>query len=475
MNFRRCFITLLLLAAGGCTYLNQPLNPLTVNLENQRHNVTRCSLAANISPITTTADHVQDVRISPATHPSTTQAAAQADANDDGYFVGLSISGGGSRSANFAAACMFQLQSIGLLQKVDYISSVSGGSLAAALYCVSTDAEWNPADVQRKLSHAFATDLIVQTCLPWNWVALGLSNWDRSDILSDSFRNVLFTRNGKELTFADLRPQRPRLLINATDLQSGKSFVFCNETFDQLNSSLAAYPLAHAVAASSAVPVLLHQVTLRDFATTFKQYRHLIDGGVVDNLGVKSLVEVYRAQLKASGGAAYPHGAVFIVIDAKTNFDAKISSQGDTGLLETLEFGAGVTSTVLLNRASSATLAEIILESSPDSATAATLRHQRDQLMNDGYVHLDDIDGRPVHVLHLALSRVNDLHDLPFKSFSESVNSISTYFNIDSTEAYNLYQAASLLVQQRFHEPLRQIADELSGKTTTRPTTRLAR
>jgi NTE family protein len=254
------------------------------------------------------------------------------------------------------------------------------------------------------------------------------------------------------------------LLINATDLQSGKSFVFCNESFDQLNTDLAKYPLAYAVAASSAVPVLLHQVTLRDYSTTFKQYRHLIDGGVVDNLGVRTLVEVYRSQLRASGNKAYPRGAVFFVIDAKTTFDAKISEHGDTSLMQTLEFGAGVTSTVLLNRASSATLAEIILDSSPDTADAATLRRERDQLMNEGYVHIEDIAGRPVHVLHLALSRVNDLPDLPFKTFHESVNSISTYFNIDQTEAYQLYQAADLLVRERFRGPLTRIADELNGK-----------
>src|SRR5206468_12762518 len=113
------------------------------------------------------------------------------------------------------------------------------------------------------------------------------------------------------------RPDRPHLLINATDLQSGKPFVFSDESFDQINSDLARYPIAHAVAASSAVPVLLHQVTLRDYHTVFKQYRHLVDGGVVDNLGVRTLVETYRAQLKASDNTLYPNGAVFIVIDAK--------------------------------------------------------------------------------------------------------------------------------------------------------------
>src|SRR5439155_4176810 len=213
-------------------------------------------------------------------------------------------------------------------------------------------------------------------------------------------------------TFSDLLPDRPRLLINATDLQSGRRFVFCNQSFDEINSDLSKFPIAYAVSASSSVPVVLHQVTLRDFSTTFKQYRHLVDGGVVDNLGVKTLVETYRAQLKASDNTLYPNGAVFIVIDAKTNYDARISSRGDTSLLETLKFGAGVTSTVLLNRASSATLAEIILDSSPDNVPAVTLRKERDQLMNDGYVRIENIAGRPVYVLHLALSRVSDLSDL---------------------------------------------------------------
>src|SRR6185436_2664141 len=90
---------------------------------------------------------------------------------DDGNFVGIGISGGGSRSANFAAACMFHLQRLGLLQRVDYISAVSGGSLTAAYYCVSTDDEWNPAIAQKRLTHSFATDLLWDTFMPWNMVA----------------------------------------------------------------------------------------------------------------------------------------------------------------------------------------------------------------------------------------------------------------------------------------------------------------
>jgi predicted acylesterase/phospholipase RssA len=402
--------------------------------------------------------------------PASTRSAI--DPNNDGYFVGIAISGGGSRSANFSAACMFQLQRLGLLQRADYISSVSGGSITGAYYCICSDAEWTTPNVQQKLTHHFASDMVWTMSMPWNWLGLMFTNWDRSDILADSLQKHLYSRpDKKSLTFADLRSDRPHLLINATDLQSGKPFVFCDESFDQLNSDLASYPLAHAVSASSAAPVLLHQVTLQDFSTTFKQYRHLVDGGVVDNLGVKSLVETYRAQLKSSNGSVYPRGAVFILLDARTQYDARISSRGDTSVWESLQFSAGLSSTMLLNRASSATLDEIILDSAPDRADAATLRKERDQLINDGYVRLETSDGRPVYVLHLALSRVNELKDLPFKSFTESVNNISTYLNIDQAEAHQLYQAADLLVEQRFREPLSAIAGELNGSpaATTKP------
>jgi hypothetical protein len=228
------------------------------------------------------------------------------------------------------------------------------------------------------------------------------------------------------------------------------------------------------VAASSAVPVLLHQVTLRDFSTTFEQYRHLVDGGVVDNLGVKTLVEMYRAQVK-DDPSRYHKGAVFIVLDARTQHDARIGNRGDTSLLESLQFGTGMTSTVLLNRASTATLAEIILDSSPDQVTAAELRRNRDALINGGYVELKDVDGRPVYVLHLAMSRVDEISDLPSHGFKQSLNNISTYFNIAPSEAAVLYQAANLLVERRFPHELAKISDELNGvkhpATTTAATT----
>jgi len=459
--------------AIGCSSVNQPRNSTTVPLENRTENQTGAALHARFSPLDARGNTVVRPRRwgrGVSDRVATTRPIASEDPRHDGYFVGVAISGGGSRSANFSAACLFQLQRIGLMEHVDYLSSVSGGSLTAACYCLWEQKEWNPANVQAKLTHPFASDVIFNFLLPWNMVALAISDYDRSDLLADSLRKTLFTRKGRELTFADLRPDRPHLLINATDLQSGRRFVFCNESFDEINSDLSKYPMAYAVAASSAVPVVMHQVTLRDFSTIFKQYRHLVDGGVVDNLGVQTLAEVYEAHLRDAEDAVepspYPRGAVLIVIDAATNNDTRISHKSDTGLLETLQAGAGVATRNLLNRSSSATLAEMIVKYSPDTVDAKTLRQQMAALQREGYVELRDRDGRPVRIVHLSLNRVAELSKLPFHNFGESLNSIQTYFNIDPTEAYYLYQAADLLVGQRFGPALERIVEDVRAAST---------
>lgn len=475
MTYVKFMAAMWLVVMLGCTSVNQPLNPPTMAIEKRSLNQTRADLHARIAPFDSRGDTVirpsrwgQVLGVSELL--STTRPSTGKDPREDGYFVGIAISGGGSRSANFSAGCLFQLQRIGLMDHVDYLSSVSGGSLTAACYCLWSQDEWNPANVQTKLTHSFASDVIIEFLMPWNMVAMMASDFDRSDLLAGSLRNTLFMRDGRELTFGDLRADRPHLLINATDLQSGRRFVFCNESFDEINSDLSKYPLAYAVAASSAVPVVMHQVTLRDFSTVFKQYRHLVDGGLADNLGVQTLAEVYEAHLRDAEDSGkpspYPRGAVLIVIDAATNVVSRISHKSDTGLLETLQTGAGMASTNLLNRSSSATLAEMIVKYSPDSVDAKTLRQQMQELQRNGYVELRDRDGRPVRIVHLSLSRVSELNNLPFSGFGDRLNNIQTYFNIDPTEAYYLYEAADLLVEQRFGPALRKITADVRSAST---------
>ncbi|HET6252253.1 MAG TPA: patatin-like phospholipase family protein [Tepidisphaeraceae bacterium] len=463
----------------GCSNANVQLNDTRIPLQNRARNNTRSAVFAEVaSPAdqdpASTLNVQNTVRPNSPSHADGETPAGVID--KDGYFVGVALSGGGSRSANFSAACMFQLERVGLMKHVDYISSVSGGSLAAAYYCAHGPDEWNPANVQKHLSHAFATDLIFRSFLPWNIFAFTVSDWDRSDVLAGVFREQLFSEGGRPLTYADLRRDRPRLLINSTDLQTGRRFVFCNETFDELNSDLSRYPLSYAVAASAAFPVVLHPVTLRDYSTIFPQYRHLIDGGVADNLGLQTLVETYVSQVESAAAAGradpYPHGAVIVIINAQTKFNARLSSQSDLGLVASLSSSAGLTSHSLVNRASSATLAETIVSNARDDVTAKELRAHIAELDKNGFVSVIDKTGHPVRVIYISLSQLDSIKNLPFENFSEAVNTIDTYFNIKIEEAFNLYQAADLIMKGGMEAHVRGIVQEIeTGVPATQPAT----
>ncbi len=449
-----------------CTHRNVALNSADVEPANRARNSTLASIGANLPPL---RGGLSRLRGEPFTYDP---AEVPFVPRTRGFFVGVAISGGGSRSSNFAGACLLELEELGLLEKVDFISTVSGGSLAGAYYCVAPDELWNRQRVKEKLTQPFASDVIRKFLLPWNWFALSLTAYDRSDLLTESLQARLFTIEGRRATFADLRADRPRLLINATDLQSGDGFVFSNQFFDRINSDLSQYPLAAAVAASSAVPLVLHPVTLRDFSTASKKYVHLIDAGVNDNLGVVALLETYSAlvaQSQTAGrGNPFPGGARIIVIDARTEFDQRLADQGDFSILDSLRVGAGMTSTQLINRASSATLADIVVRHAADDATAKELRARMTELQDTGYVSAIDRNGNRIEVVHLALLRVNQLEQRQVSTFTERVNRIDTYFNISAKEADDLYLAAELLVGNVFNSRLRDIVKELEAEPKSR-------
>jgi hypothetical protein len=154
---------------------------------------------------------------------------------------------------------------------------------------------------------------------------------------------------------------------------------------------------------------------------------------------------------------------VLLFLDATVAFDARLSEHADINFVESLIAGAGLSSTALLNRAGSATMAEIIVQNAPDDARAEQLRDYIRELKNTGHLSLMDRRGHPVQVVHIALSRVDTLTEVPFMSFRESVNNIATYFNIDRTEAFNLYQAAKLLVEQKHEPALRGLFSPAAG------------
>lgn len=210
-----------------------------------------------------------------------------------GVFVGIALSGGGSRAANFSAAVLLELQKLGFLQQASAISSVSGSSLAAAYYGLYGEKQDPPRWNEKAVREAF------QANLEWRWLwkmlrpdrllLSAFTPYNRSDIMAEVFDDVFF--DGK--IFRDMSPtgslaKAPVILINATDLTNRSRFTFNDETFQAMASRLDTYPISKAVMASGAFPGVFRNVTLRDF-TEAEAYVHLYDGGPFDNLGVTSL------------------------------------------------------------------------------------------------------------------------------------------------------------------------------------------
>src|SRR5207245_2901676 len=207
------------------------------------------------------------------------------------------------------------LAELGALDRVDAISSGSGGSLAAAYYMLQ--GERGIAFTRREVDARFARDFQLRWLVRWfdprNALRYWFTAFDRSDIMVQVFDANLF----HGATFADLGRRlvpRPSLLINASNAVNGRKFVFANEEFNRLRSDLASYPVARAVMASGAFPAAFASVTLRDYRTgDDRRYVHLFDGGPIDNLGIGTLVKVLQNHLAKryldDAPAAEPAGA----------------------------------------------------------------------------------------------------------------------------------------------------------------------
>jgi hypothetical protein len=180
-------------------------------------------------------------------------------------FVGIALSGGGSRAAVFGAAVLRSLKEVGILQQAHAISGVSGGSIPVAYYGLFRDSPNFWETLVDRMAADFRLKLVKQFLIPANFIAVSLSPLDRSDLLADVLNDQLFGSK----TFRNLISKLPRIFIGATSMRSGALFTFTEEDFlGRVDSRLDTFPIATAVAASSAYPGLLDSVTLRDYSPT---------------------------------------------------------------------------------------------------------------------------------------------------------------------------------------------------------------
>ena len=210
--------------------------------------------------------------------------------------LGLALSGGGFRAAAFHLGTFRKLQELGLLDKVDLLSCVSGGSIAGAFLC----ANWGEPDVLDRLDTYLRTKSIAVSS-----VVGGLLNpfTSRLDELAKTYDRDLFGN----ATLASLK-SGPRIYLNATNLATGNLFFFIaggggkeelgEHELGQTEASN--IKISEAVAASSAFPpVFPPQLLGQDkFQNDQVDYVTLTDGGVYDNLGVNPLMRVDRNDLQ---------------------------------------------------------------------------------------------------------------------------------------------------------------------------------
>jgi predicted acylesterase/phospholipase RssA len=248
--------------------------------------------------------------------------------NSDDVFVILAFSGGGTRAAAFSFGALEALDQLkfnwhgserSLLDEVDIISSVSGGSFTAAYYGLHGKAALK--DFPEKFLYKNITlDLGLSVLNPLNWPRLASADFSRIDLAAEVYDRELFGG----ATFRDLAAvhSRPFIVLNATDMTYVSRFEFTQDQFDFLFSDLSSYPVAHGVAASSAFPGLLTPLTVYDYQPApgyvrpqwlsdaadnraaapreyayalamgsylgrDRPYVHLMDGGLADNIGLR--------------------------------------------------------------------------------------------------------------------------------------------------------------------------------------------
>lgn len=236
---------------------------------------------------------------------------------------GLCLSGGGYRAMLFHLGALLRLNEAGRLPGLARVSSVSGGSITAAVLGHRwSRLEWSPEGIATNLEDCVVAPvraLARETVDVWA-VLKGLHPFKSvGEQVAAAYDEHLFAG----ATLADLPgPGGPQFIINATNLESGVLFRFSHAYAADWRVGLIEaprIPLARAVAASSAFPPVLSpfEIDLREERWTtvrgneldpraFRGEIALSDGGVYDNLGLETVWKRCREVLVSDGGGQMP-------------------------------------------------------------------------------------------------------------------------------------------------------------------------
>ena len=298
------------------------------------------------------------------------------DAGTSDMMVILMFSGGGTRAAALGYGVLEELErqkiwlngkETRLINQIDLVYGVSGGSVLATYFSLH-GADTIPSFEQRFLKQNFQRQVAKQVFSFANMPRLSSPEFGRGDLLQEQFESSLF----RNATFGDLAARRkgPFAVISATDMSQGRRLDFTQEYFDAMCLNLSDLPLARAVAASSSVPLLFAPITLnnnggncgytlpvqirqaaeqaaadhdqlqsqtrRELSSSFKVYEnperryiHLLDGGLTDNLGLRSLLDNAEVYSDNSVYRQFSEGKVNKVVIINVNAQNQIATDID--------------------------------------------------------------------------------------------------------------------------------------------------
>jgi len=398
---------------------------------------------------------------------------------EDETFVMLTFSGGGTRAAALAYGVLRELDRTPvthgktLLDEVDVISAVSGGTFTAMDYALYgkeglSDFEQNflRKNVQGMLKRSLWN--------PRNIARLMSSRFSRSDLAAEIYDRELF----HGATFADVvaRNRRPFVIVNASEIDIGARFEFTQEEFDRFCSDLESFPVARALTASSAVPVLLTPIRLKSYAgqcgykepawiepamTKYAddslEYReawerhafvrqdraalHLMDGGISDNLGLRTAI---KAMTSGHGDFSLldlvrqdkVRRIVVIVVNAGHETGVRLGVQDKIAGL------GSVMRKVMVN---------MITQYSFD--TLGLLQKVAEDV--DSYQH-PGAKPLPVYVIHVDLYEIDDPAERAF------VHTIPTAFNLTKEQVDRMIELGPRMLQAS--EAYRNLVRDLRGQ-----------
>jgi NTE family protein len=289
----------------------------------------------------------------------------------DEIFVCLSFSGGGTRAAAFAYGALRRLRDIdigrggthrSLLDEVDCIAGISGGAFTAAYYGLY-GADTFKSFYDRFLARDIQRELVLSTLNPVNLARLASPYFSRIDLAAELYDTTVF----EGATYAALAKRgRPFVILHATSMANGAPFEFTQDEFDFLGSDLGSVHVGRAAAASSAFPFLLSPVSLRSYPTAGgfvipravaaalearemnpsryawarqrldlmagkeEKWLHLLDGGLADNIGLRSILRTYDRSdgfIAQRVNAGHIKRLIVIAVNARTDPPEQLSRQ----------------------------------------------------------------------------------------------------------------------------------------------------